>query len=166
MKKTKLLFIDVDGTLTRGDVIYTQSGEEIKKFNIKDGLALSVWNNKLGRISAIVTGRECEIVKKRASELGIQYVYMGVRDKGIVVREILKKSGVQTKECACIGDDVNDLPMFKLIAQSYAPKDCASGVRHRVKKILKSKGGKGAVREMIEDILHKEKDNELAKYFS
>ncbi len=166
MKKTKLLFIDVDGTLTRGDVIYTQSGEEIKKFNIKDGLALNVWNNKLGRMSAIVTGRECEIVKKRATELGIHYVYMGVSDKGAVVREILTKSGVSARECACIGDDVNDLPMFTLIAQSYAPKDCANGVKNRVKYILKTKGGKGAVREMIEHILHKEKDNGLAKYFA
>lgn len=166
MKKTKLLFIDVDGTLTRGEVIYTQSGEEIKKFNIKDGLALSVWNNKMGRISAIVTGRECEIVKKRAAELGIHYVYMGVKDKGAVVREILTKNALQAKECACIGDDINDLPMFKLIAQSYAPKDCANGIKHRVKYILRSKGGKGAVREMIENILQREKDNALTKYFS
>ena len=160
----KLLFIDVDGTLTNGEVIYTQSGEEIKKFNIKDGLALSVWNNQLGRKSAIITGRECEIIKKRASELGIQYVYMGVRDKGAVVREILKLDKIKASQCACIGDDVNDLPMFRLIEQSYAPKDCASGVKNHAKKILKSKGGKGAVREMIEHILHREND-ELTKHF-
>ena len=154
MKKTKLLFIDVDGTLTRGDVIYTQSGEEIKKFNIKDGLALSVWNNKLGRISAIVTGRECEIVKKRASELGIQYVYMGVRDKGIVVREILKKSGVQTKECACIGDDVNDAECLNFVDTKFTVPNANKKIKAIENiQITQNYGGDGAFREIADEIL-------------
>ena len=186
MKKIQLLLLDVDGTLTTGEVTYTQSGEELKSFNIKDGLALSVWNKQLGRKSAIITGRDSVIVKKRAQELGIEHIYMGVKDKGAVVREILSKLGVKSNEVACIGDDLNDLPMFKCIKQSYAPKDSAKEIKAIAKLVIHKKGGKGAVREMIEDILrteaaeskakkagkhshkgtqHKEGGNELKKYF-
>ena len=110
MKKIQLLLLDVDGTLTTGEVTYTQNGEELKSFNIKDGLALSVWNKQLGRKSAIITGRESSIVQRRAKELGIEFVYMGVSDKGAVVQELLAKLNLASDEVACIGDDLNDLP--------------------------------------------------------
>ncbi|WP_394998071.1 KdsC family phosphatase [uncultured Helicobacter sp.] len=173
MKKIQLLLLDVDGTLTTGEITYTQSGEEIKSFHIRDGLALSVWNKQLGRKSAIITGRDSLIVQKRAQELGIEHIYMGVSDKGAVVREILNKLGLESDEVACIGDDLNDLPMFKCIKHTYAPKDGAKEIKALAKVVLGKKGGKGAVREMIEDILAKEsqgkrnKDNrdELKKYF-
>lgn len=166
MTKIELLLLDVDGTLTQGDVTYTQNGEEIKSFNIKDGLALYVWNVKLARKSAVITGRECEIVKKRAEELGVEFIYTGVSDKGAVVKEILATLNLEIDQVACIGDDLNDLPMFRLIKHSYAPKDCADDIRKEAKVVLSKKGGKGAVREMIEDILRKEGKDELKKYFS
>lgn len=180
MKPIQLLLLDVDGTLTKGEVTYTQSGEELKSFHIKDGLALSVWNKQLKRKSAIITGRDSVIVQRRAQELGVEHIYMGVSDKGAVVRELLAKLGLVSDEVACIGDDLNDLPMFKCIKQSYAPKDSAKEIKAMAKVVLKKKGGKGAVREMIEDILaresrargkhkdakHKESGNELKKYFS
>lgn len=166
MTKIELLLLDVDGTLTQGDVTYTQNGEEIKSFNIKDGLALYVWNVKLARKSAVITGRECEIVKKRAEELGIEFIYTGVSDKGAVAKEILAKLNLGVDKTACIGDDLNDLPLFRLVEHSYAPKDCADDIRKEAKVVLSKKGGKGAVREMIEDILRKEGKDELKKYFS
>ncbi len=173
MKKIQLLLLDVDGTLTTGEITYTQSGEEIKSFNIKDGLALSVWNKQLGRKSAIITGRESLIVQKRAQELGITHIYMGVSDKGAVVREILSKLGLRDSQVACIGDDLNDLPMFRALKHTYAPKDSAKEIQAIAKVVLRKKGGKGAVREMIEDILaresagksSKEHRDELKKYF-
>lgn len=181
MKNIQLLLLDVDGTLTTGEVTYTQNGEELKSFNTKDGLALSVWNKQLGRKSAIITGRESSIVERRAKELGVEFVYMGVSDKGAVVQELLVKLNLANDEVACIGDDLNDLPMFVRIKQSYAPKDSAKEIKAVAKNVLKKKGGKGAVREMIEDILAKESKfkvekeirditckeygNELQKYF-
>ena len=173
MKKIQLLLLDVDGTLTTGEITYTQSGEEIKSFNIKDGLALSVWNKQLGRKSAIITGRESLIVQKRAQELGITHIYMGVSDKGAVVRELLSKLGLRDSQVACIGDDLNDLPMFRVLKHTYAPKDSAKEIQAIAKVVLRKKGGKGAVREMIEDILaresadksSKEHRDELKKYF-
>lgn len=78
----KLLVFDVDGTLSDGKVYFSQSGEEIKSFDIRDGLAINVWNHILKRPSAIITGRESSIVKKRANELGIEHIFMGVKNKG------------------------------------------------------------------------------------
>ena len=80
----KLLVFDVDGTLSDGKVFFSQSGEEIKGFDIKDGLAISVWNRQMQRASAIISGRESSIVQKRASELGIEHIFMGAKDKGKV----------------------------------------------------------------------------------
>ena len=163
MKTIQLLLLDVDGTLTTGEVTYTQNGEELKSFNIKDGLALSVWNKQLGRKSAIITGRESSIVQRRAKELGIEFVYMGVSDKGAVVQELLAKLNLASDEVACIGDDLNDLPMFMRIKQSYAPKDSAKEIKAIAKNKKKKKGGKGAVREMIEDILARESKSKAGK---
>lgn len=163
MKKIQLLLLDVDGTLTTGEVTYTQNGEELKSFNIKDGLALSVWNKQLGRKSAIITGRESSIVQRRAKELGIEFVYMGVSDKGAVIQELLAKLNLASDEVACIGDDLNDLPMFMRIKQSYAPKDSAKEIKAIAKNVLQKKGGKGAVREMIEDILARESKSKAGK---
>lgn len=167
MKKIEILFLDVDGTLTQGDITYTQGGEEIKTFNIKDGLGLSVWNKNLGRKSVIISGRECELVRRRAGELGVFATYLGISDKGKIINEVLASLNLKPTQAACIGDDLNDLSMFRILKNSYAPKDCASGIKNEVKTLLSKNGGKGAVREMIEDILRKEGgSSELKKHFN
>lgn len=159
-----LLVFDVDGTLSDGKVYYSQSGEEIKAFHIHDGLAISVWNHILGRQSAIITGRESQIVRKRAQELGIGHIFMGVKNKAEVLHTLLQQLQLSMQQVACIGDDLNDLSMFKLTAHAYMPKNGAKPLR-KYAKILKHKGGDGAVREMIEDVMHINGDKKLEKYF-
>ncbi len=148
----KLLLLDVDGTMTDGKITYTNSGEEIKSFCVKDGLAIVSWM-RLGGYVAIVTGRESQIVTKRAKELQINYLYQGVKDKRAVVEEILKELDIGWESVAAIGDDLNDLPMLLRARKSYVPANANEYVKQKVDTILKASGGNGAVREMIEDLL-------------
>lgn len=161
----ELLVFDVDGTLSDGKVYYSQSGEEIKGFHIRDGLAIYVWNHLLGRKSAIITGRESSIVRKRAEELGIEHIFMGVRDKKEALYNLLKDLQLQAKQVACIGDDLNDLGMFVLCPYAYMPKNGDKALKKYAYKVLKTRGGYGAVREMIEDVLKLNGDKKLEKYF-
>lgn len=152
----QLIVLDVDGTLSDGKIIYTNEGAEIKAFNVKDGLGIAAWL-KLGRKVAIITGRESQIVKNRADELKITYLKQGVRHKAKVLEEILKEANLSFKEVAIIGDDLNDLSMLRLVKYSFAPSDAVKEVKQSVHKVLKSKGGNGAVREMINWLIKKEK---------
>ncbi len=151
----KLIVLDVDGTLSDGSVIYSDSGEEIKSFNVKDGLGIAAWI-RLGREVAILTGRESKLLEKRAEELKITYLRQGVEDKLKALEEILESSKIALNEVAAIGDDLNDLKLLRHVKMSFAPRDAAKKVRKNVTKVLKKKGGRGAVREMIDKIIKKE----------
>lgn len=161
----ELLVFDVDGTLSDGRVYYTQSGEEIKAFNVHDGLAIAVWNKILHRKSAIITGRQSSIVEQRAVELGISHIFMGVEDKATTLKELIGSLHLQASEVACIGDDLNDLGMFRICARAYMPRNGAKALKKYAYKVLKANGGEGAAREMIEDVLRLNGDKKLEKYF-
>ena len=152
----KLIVLDVDGTLSDGNIIYSDNGTEIKAFNVKDGLEIAAWI-KLGREVAIITGRESKLVENRAKELKITYVKQGIKDKAQALKEILAEANISLDEVAVIGDDLNDLSMLRLVRHSYAPKDAAKIVKQNVRKVLKQKGGRGAVRAMIDKLIKKEK---------
>lgn len=150
-----MIVLDVDGTLTDGSITYNEKGIESKTFNVKDGLGIAGWI-KLGKKVAIITGRKSKILELRAKELGITYLKQGISNKALVLKEILEKENLKSNEFAVIGDDLNDLCMLKLTKYSFAPKDCAKILHKKVYKVLKSKGGKGAVREMIDFLIQKE----------
>ncbi len=151
----KLLVLDVDGTMTDGKITYTKSGDELKSFCVKDGLAISSWI-KLGGKVAIITGRESKIVENRANELGIEFCYQKIKDKATKLEEILNELNIGWDSVAVIGDDLNDFSMIKRANISFAPNNASSYIKKCVSKILTSKGGEGAVREMIEYILEEE----------
>ncbi|MBX7490588.1 KdsC family phosphatase [Helicobacter turcicus] len=151
----KLIVLDVDGTLSDGNIIYSDNGAEIKAFNVKDGLGIATWI-KLGRQVAIITGRKSKLVENRARELNITYIKQGIKDKAQALKEILTEANIALSEVAIIGDDLNDLSMLRLVKHSYAPKDAAKIVKQNVRKVLKQKGGKGAVRAMIDVLIKKE----------
>ena len=137
--------------------------EIAKVFNVKDGLALAYWRKKLNRKVAIITGRSSEILKIRANELGIgDLLFMNVRDKGEVLRELKQRFALDLAQIAAVGDDLNDISMFNESHLNFAPNDCASAFKDGTLKslpnitILNAKGGCGAVREAIEMILQKE----------
>jgi len=152
----KLIVLDVDGCLTDGRIIYSADGLETKNFNVKDGLAISSWI-KMGNYVAIITGRNSEIVKRRADELGVQHLFQGVKDKESVLNELVETLGLKYYEVAAIGDDLNDYKMLQKVGRSFTPKDGVKEIRELVKTTLTHSGGDGAVREMI-DILIDEGD--------
>ena len=149
----EIIFLDVDGCLTDGKIVYSANGEELKFFDVKDGYAIESWL-KLGKKVAIITGRKSPIVERRGEDLKINHVYQGVSDKFEVAKEILKFEGLSFEDAAAIGDDYNDFKILNAVAWSFKPKDAIKQLE--VKTKLKHKGGAGAVREMIEIIIEKQ----------
>jgi 3-deoxy-D-manno-octulosonate 8-phosphate phosphatase (KDO 8-P phosphatase) len=151
----ELIVLDVDGCLTDGRIVYSAEGDEIKAFDVKDGLAIASWI-RLGRKAAIITGRRSKIVERRAKELGIVHLYQGVRSKGEKLEELLRILELAPSQTAVIGDDLNDLEMLESAGRSYAPADAVPRIRERVDRVLEAPGGRGAVREMIEELIRSE----------
>lgn len=152
----ELIVLDVDGTLTDGKITYTNSGDELKSFDVADGLAIATWTKKLGKKVAIITGRTSKIVEKRASDLQIKYLYQNIHNKDEVLAEILKKEGLSWNQIAAIGDDLNDFKMLKKAGLSFTPSNGTHYLKDFVDVICKNSGGNGAIREMIEYIVKKD----------
>jgi len=150
--KIKLLILDVDGVLTDGRIIINDRGEEIKSFHVRDGQGLKLLMNA-GIEVIIITGRKSEAVAYRAKELGIREVYQGVKDKGALCKKLMVQKNLEKDHLCCIGDDLPDLPLFRLAGLSIAVADAADEVRQAAGIIAEKSGGKGAVREACEMIL-------------
>ncbi len=151
----ELIVLDVDGTMTDSHITYSEDGDEIKSFNVKDGLAIASWR-KLGKQVAIITGRSSSIVARRAKELHIEHFYQGIHNKREVLEELLQKLDLTMENVAAIGDDLNDLQMLRSAKMSFVPRDASAYVDKIATVILSKKGGDGAVREMIEHLIIKE----------
>ena len=150
--KVKLIVLDVDGCLTDGSVYLDNQGNETKRFNIKDGLAIAAWI-RLGFEVAIITGRSSGSLSARCKELGIDNLHQGVKDKGSKLSQVLAELGVSLEETAAIGDDWNDLPVLERVGFAMCPADAVSEVRSAADYVCQANGGHGAVREAIEHII-------------
>ena len=148
----KLIVLDVDGTLTDGKITYSQNGDEIKSFCVKDGLAITSWI-KLGREVAIITGRSSKIVERRATELGIKHFYQGVHNKKEVLETLLRKLNLTMENVASIGDDLNDYTMLSASKIAFIPANASAYIVDIANIKLTNRGGDGAVREMIEQLI-------------
>ena len=151
----KLILLDVDGTLTDGGIYLGNSGEELKKFNVKDGYAI-LNAQKLGIEFGIITGAESELLKKRAEKLNIKYLCQGVSEKTVILDEIMQISGLQKEEIAYMGDDLNDIKIMKKSGFSGTPLDGVNEAKIIADFVSTKNGGEGAVREFIETILKRE----------
>ncbi len=151
----ELIVLDVDGTMTDSRISYTESGDEVKSFNVKDGLGIASWM-RLGKKVAIITGRRSKIVERRAAELHIEYCYQGIKNKRETLSALLQKLGLSYENVATIGDDLNDYTMLKDVAISFVPKDACVVVERIATVTLSKRGGEGAVREMIDYLIEKE----------
>jgi len=149
----ELIIFDIDGTLTDGKIIYSNNGDELKNFDVKDGLAISSWTKKLNKKAAIITGRKSQLVQRRAKDWAIEHLYQGVHNKDEVVQKILDQENLSWEQVAVIGDDVNDYKMLKKAGLSFAVGDAVEDIKSLVNVVCKNNGGDGAVREMIEYIL-------------
>ncbi len=148
----KLLIMDVDGTLTDGKIYFGSQGEIMKAFNVKDGYAIAHILPTINVVPIIITGRSSEIVTKRAKELGITYVYQGVKNKIDKLNELCIEFGISAENIAYIGDDVNDLECIERCGLTACPADAVADVLREVDYVSKSTGGNGAVREFIDYI--------------
>ena len=151
----ELIVLDVDGTMTDSRITYSENGDEIKSFNVKDGLAIASWR-KLGKQVAIITGRSSNIVARRAQELHIEHFYQGIHNKREVLEKLLEKLDLTMENVAAIGDDLNDLQMLKASKISFVPRDASAYVDKVATVVLSKQGGDGAVREMIEYLIKNE----------
>ena len=148
----KLIVLDVDGCLSDGKLIYSTDSIESKNFNVKDGLGISTWV-KIGNKVAIITGRNSSIVQKRAKELGVEYLFQGIKDKDRVLNELVDSLKISFENVAAIGDDLNDYNMLNLVGKSFTPKNGVKEIKNIVDTVLTYDGGDGAVREMIDTLV-------------
>mgnify|MGYP000881830981 FL=1 len=151
----KLVLLDVDGTLTDGGIYRGNNGEELKRFNVKDGYAI-VNAQKLGIEFGIITGRKSELVEIRSNELKIKYLYQGISEKTVILEEIMQKTGLKKEEIAYMGDDLNDILIMKQSGLTGTPKDATDEVIQIADFVSEKNGGSGAVREFVEYILKKD----------
>jgi 3-deoxy-D-manno-octulosonate 8-phosphate phosphatase (KDO 8-P phosphatase) len=153
-KDIKLVILDVDGVMTDGSLFYDNNGQEYKAFNAKDGHGIRMMQDA-GMDIAIITGRTSELVLHRAENLGISpaLIYQGYRDKRPAFRELLKKTGLEAKNIAYVGDDVIDLPIMSKVGLAIAVNDAHYFVRQHAHWTSKKKGGKGAIREVSEMLI-------------
>ena len=149
----RLLALDVDGVLTDGLIYYGNSGDELKSFNIKDGLGIKLLQ-KTGVKVALITGRQSQIVARRAHELGIEDVIQGREDKRQALLELCQRHTIAIEECAYMGDDLPDLGAVIAAGLGMTVADASSAVRDAADWCSRYNGGGGAVREACEFILN------------
>lgn len=151
-RRIKLLAMDVDGVLTDGRIFLGNQGEEMKAFHVQDGLGITL-AHQAGLITAIITGRESDIVRRRGAELKIADIHQGIAHKAECLRILLKKYGLVEEEVAFIGDDLNDIPLFCMVGLAAAVANAAPEAKQFAHLTTFAQGGQGAVRELVEYIL-------------
>ena len=152
LKTIVLVVLDVDGVLTDGKIIIDDLGTESKHFHVRDGHGLKLLMRG-GIDVALLTGRTSEVVNHRARDLGITTVCQGAKDKAQVLAEMLAEKHISRERVAYVGDDIVDVPAFRMVGFSAAVADAPGYVKAHADYITEKKGGDGAVREICEMIL-------------
>lgn len=151
-RRLKLVLTDVDGVLTDGTVLYLPDGGEARSFHIRDGLGV-VLAHRAGLRTGVLSGRESPAVARRARELGMGVVVQGAGDKVVAFRDLLARESLAPHEVAYMGDDLNDLGVFREVGLSAAPADAPFEVRAEAYMVTDAAGGQGCLREFLEAIL-------------
>src|SRR5262249_123156 len=148
----ELILSDVDGVLTDGGVIFDNQGIEIKRFHIRDGLGIKLWQ-RAGHHFGLVTGRASHIVQLRAKELGIELVRQGIDDKLPAVKQILAERRLRPEQVCYVRDDLPHLPVLRWVGLAAVVADAGEDLRGAAHYVSTFPGGHGALREIIEMIL-------------
>lgn len=148
-KKIKIFLTDCDGCLTDGGMYYAENGDEIKKFNTKDGMGISLLHEK-GIIVGIITGEDSQMVYRRANKLKIDELHCGVKNKLQVVNDICQKYGCTLENVAYVGDDINDLDTIKAVGMGFSVSNGIASVKNVADYVTNNYGGNGAIREIID----------------
>jgi 3-deoxy-D-manno-octulosonate 8-phosphate phosphatase (KDO 8-P phosphatase) len=146
----RVLFLDVDGTLTDGVIGFSRDGDS-RNFWIRDGLALE-WARDLGVRVVVISGRGSLAVEARMHDLRLEH-FLAVQDKVALAEQIMTRENVRWEECAMVGDDLPDVPLLKRVGWPIAVADASPEVLRVARTITKAKAGFGAVREAVEDVL-------------
>ena len=152
LKKIRIIVTDVDGVLTDGRIRLLPSGEEMKVFHARDGAAIRIAIDSGIRV-AVITGRGGQALEKRSEELGITRVIMFSRDKKQDLKHLLNEMECEPDEALFIGDDITDLDAMRSAGVSACPSDAALEVKNCADLVLKTEGGNGVIRELLEMIL-------------
>ncbi len=151
-QEIRLVCTDVDGVLTDGGMYYSESGDELKKFNTRDGMAIARLQ-AAGIEVAIITGEDTALVARRAAKLNVKYLFQGVKDKKRVLAALADRLKLKLSQVAYIGDDINDLGALRASGLSATVSDALESVKSEVCYVCQMTGGSGALREFTELIL-------------
>ena len=154
-KKTaaiRMLILDVDGVLTDGRLYFGPRGEALKQFHVRDGLGIQQVA-QAGIEVAVISGRKSKMVDIRCRELGVEHVRQGAKDKVAELDRLCAQLKIEPSACACVGDDVPDVPLMGKVALAFAVADAHPQARHAAHLITKLPGGHGAVREVCDYLL-------------
>lgn len=152
-KKIKLVITDSDGVLTDTGVYYNENGEALKRFSIRDGMGVERLRELKNIETGIITGENSGPVTSRAIKLKITEIHPGVKDKVVVLNDILKRKNLLPENVAYIGDDVNDLGIIEITGLTASPSDALSYIKDKVDYICLNRSGNGAFREFAELII-------------
>ncbi len=152
LNKINTFIFDVDGVFTDGSLLIDNDGNLLRTMNVKDGYAVKIALNK-GYNVCIITGGKNEAVKKRLSDLGIHEIYMNSHDKVIAFKDYISKVNVDSNEVLYMGDDLPDIPVMTRVGLATCPQDAVAEVKAVSGYISHIKGGKGCVRDVIEQVL-------------
>lgn len=164
-KSIRLAIFDVDGVLTDGGLHYSDSGEETKVFDVRDGLGMRLLQSS-GVPLGIITSRTSRCVERRAADLGIEFLFQGVENKLLEFESLIRKLGLDASMCAYMGDDLVDLPILLRCGLAMSVPEAPAAVRNRVHYVTHASGGRGAAREVCELIMQAQGtlDAQLARF--
>jgi 3-deoxy-D-manno-octulosonate 8-phosphate phosphatase (KDO 8-P phosphatase) len=149
LSKISLLLMDCDGVLTDGRLYFSPEGEQLKVFHARDGEGIVGWH-KAGFRSGIISGRNSPVVDMRGGQLGVEFIWQGRKDKAAAFEEILTAANVLPDQAAFIGDDTPDIQVFELVGFAAAVGDAHEKVKAAAHYVSRARGGRGAVREVID----------------
>mgnify|MGYP003176933237 FL=1 len=147
--KIKMFLTDCDGCLTDGGMYYSEHGDELKKFNTRDGMGFALLRQK-GIITGIITSENVDLNRRRAEKLKLDILEAGCKDKVAAVKRICQERSIDLSNVCYIGDDVNDLEVIKMVGIGCCPADAMPEVKEAAKYVAKAKGGEGVIREVVE----------------
>lgn len=148
----KMFLTDCDGCLTDGGMYYSEFGDELKKFNTRDGKGFALLR-ELGILTGIITSESVELNKRRVEKLKIDILEIGCKDKLKTVERICSERGIQLANVCYVGDDVNDIDVIKAVGYGCCPADAMPEVKKQAKYITEAAGGAGVIREVVEQII-------------
>ena len=148
--RVRVLFVDVDGTLTDGRIVFSQAGDA-RNFWVRDGIALE-WARDLGVVPVAISGRASAAVVARMEDLKLEH-YLGAKDKVTVAEKVLAREGATWEQCVMVGDDLPDVPLMRRVGWAIAVGDAHPEVKRVARTVVREAGGLGAVREVVERVL-------------